>query len=147
MGIPNSRKFPLVAMGRPTLLPLPVGRSPKPPTCLIPGPVRPMPSQTASGSVQPFFHKSLNTHRPTQTNRSLAWMVCDYRPLSLYRQPRGLIRVLSKPINCPRLYWSEQLSLSSVCCDWLETICLHFTEVAHNIIILLCWLSEPITPS
>ena len=44
-------------------------------TCLIPGPVRPILSQTASGSDPPFFHNALNrptdgpTDRPTDRSR------------------------------------------------------------------------------
>ena len=43
--------------------------------------------QTASGSDQPFFHNALDR----QTNRLLMGKFDDYRPLSLYRQHRGLI--------------------------------------------------------
>ena len=69
-------------------LPLPVDRSPHPSTCLIHGPVRPIPCQTASGCDPPIFHTALNTqtHIPKNRQTNNTGMVCDYRPLSLYRR-------------------------------------------------------------
>ena len=85
-------KFPLVSMGRPTFapkLPLPVDESPSPTTCLIPAQFD-LPCQTASESDPLFFHSPLDRQTDTQTDRWLTGMVCNYSPLSSYRQQRGL---------------------------------------------------------
>jgi len=75
----------------PPKLPLPVDRSPNPTTCLIPGPVRPAVPNGIRIRSGVFPQSTGQTDR--QTNRWSAGMVCDYRPLSLYRQQRGLTKL------------------------------------------------------
>ena len=51
-----------------------------------------LPSQTASISDQPCIHNALtDTQTDRQTNRWLAGMVYNYKPLTLYRERHSLI--------------------------------------------------------
>ena len=94
MGIPNSKKSPLVTMGRPIFIPQitpPCWPIHRPISCLIHGPVRPtMPNGIRIRSA--VFPRSTEQTDP-QTNRSSAGKFDHYRPLSLYRQQRGLKNV------------------------------------------------------
>ena len=90
-------KSPLVTMARskfalPKLLLL-VDRSPNSSTCRIHGPVRPTMSNgiRMRSAVLPQCTGQIDRHNDRQTNIWLTGMVCDYRPLSLYGQQRGLI--------------------------------------------------------
>ena len=84
-------KSPLVTMGHPIFVPkIAPSRGPIPKPnyiCLIPAPIRPTipnPIHIRSAVLpQCTGQTDRQTHRPTG-------MVCDYRPLSLYRQQLGL---------------------------------------------------------
>ena len=91
----HSHNSPLVTIGSPTLAPIlwPI---------ITPcrGPIRKpnylsqfldpsdLPFQTASISDQPFCHNALDRQTHTETNKWLEEMFNDYRPFSLYREPK-----------------------------------------------------------
>jgi len=68
------------AQNSPTKLPLPLRRLLPPSNTPIPRPTH-SPSQTASGSSQPFFHSTLDTHR--QSDRPTDGISNRYTPLAL----------------------------------------------------------------
>ena len=104
----------------PPKLLLPIDGSPNLTTCLIAGPVWPtMPNGIRIRSAV-FLQCTGQTDR--QTNRWLTRMVCNYSPLTLYRQQHGLItdllfwsycRLSSIPQN--KIFWEHNI-------HWLDAL-------------------------
>ena len=91
MGIPNSKKSPLVTMGRPIFAPkITSSRWPIPKRHYLSHPWT-RPTYHAKGYPDPNRHFSTMHWTDTQINRWLTGMFGPYSPLMLYRQQRGLI--------------------------------------------------------
>ena len=90
------RKVPLVTMGRPIFAPkITTSRGAILKPNYLPHPWT-HPTYHTSISDPPFStvhwtDRQTDTHTYGQTNRWLTGMVCNYRPLSLYKERRGLI--------------------------------------------------------
>ena len=79
-----------------------------------------LPSQTTSRYVHPFFHNPLDRQTHRQTNRSLAGKFDHYRPLTLYRQQRGLIVTLHGEFR--HLFGTLAVPFPSASCNHASSI-------------------------
>ena len=107
----------------PPKLPLPVDRSSNTTTCLIRGPVRP--TMTNNIRIQSAVFPQCTGQTDPLRDRWLMGMVCNYRPLSLYRQQRSLItdNLFGQNILPTMQHKNTLITLTRKGCGVLRSVC------------------------